>query len=92
MLMNALRSHMAEFGLVVAQGASRIGELIEILAGEKPDTGIPRLARAALAPLVAQLIDLQPRIKALEAELLAWHRGHEESRRLETIPGVHGDD
>jgi hypothetical protein len=36
-----------------------------------PDFPIPALARTALAPLVAQLLDLQPRIRALEAELLA---------------------
>jgi transposase len=37
---------------------------------------------------VDQLLDLQPRIRALEAELLAWHQQSQESRRLETIPGV----
>jgi transposase len=49
---------------------------------------LPPLAKRALAPLVGQLLDLQPRIRALEAELLAWHRQSRESRRLETIPGV----
>ena len=49
---------------------------------------IPPLARTALEPLVVHLTDLQARIKALEAELLAWHRRSAESRRLETIPGV----
>jgi transposase len=37
---------------------------------------------------VDQLLDVQPRIRALEAELLAWHQQSQESRRLETIPGV----
>ena len=49
---------------------------------------LPPLARRALAPLVDRLLDLQPRIRALEAELLAWHQQSQESRRLETIPGV----
>jgi transposase len=88
MLVNALRGHLAELGIVVAQGLSRTRELIEMLTGESPDSRIPALARTALAPLVAQLLDLQRRIKALEAELLAWHRTSAESRRLETIPGV----
>jgi transposase len=88
MLINALRGHLAEFGIVVAQGVSRIRELIEILRGENPNASVPALARAALAPLVAQLSEIQPRIKELEGELLAWHRTSEESRRLETIPGV----
>jgi transposase len=88
MLVNALRGHLAEFGIVVAQGVSRIRELIETLTDENPASPVPALARTALAPLVAQLIDLQPRIKALEAELLAWHRTNAQSQCLETIPGV----
>jgi transposase len=86
MLVNALRGHLAEFGIVVAQGVRRIRDLIAMLTGE--DAPVPALARAALAPLVEQLMDLELRIKELEAELLAWHRSSEESRRLETIPGV----
>ncbi|KLK91627.1 transposase [Microvirga vignae] len=88
MLVNALRGHLAEFGIIVAQGISRIRELIQILTDESADAVLPPLARRALAPLVDQLLDLQPRIRALEAELLAWHRQSQESRRLETIPGV----
>ncbi|EIM24407.1 IS110 family RNA-guided transposase [Microvirga lotononidis] len=88
MLVNALRGHLAEFGIIVAQGISRIRELIAILTDESADAVLPPLARRALAPLVDQLLDLQPRIRALEAELLAWHRQSQESRRLETIPGV----
>jgi transposase len=88
MLVNALRGHLAEFGIIVAQGISRIRELIAILTGESPDAPLSPLARRALAPLVDQLLDLQPRIRGLEAELLAWHRQSQESRRLETIPGV----
>jgi transposase len=37
---------------------------------------------------VAQLRQLQAQIKAIEVELLAWHRATDASRRLETIPGV----
>ena len=88
MLVNALRGHLAEFGIIVAQGISRIRELIAILTDESPDAPLSPLARRALAPLVDQLLDLQPRIRGLEAELLAWHRQSQESRRLETIPGV----
>jgi transposase len=70
MLINALRGHLAEFGIVVAQGVSRIRELITILTDESPDAPLPPLARRALAPPVDHLIDLQPRIRALEGELI----------------------
>jgi transposase len=86
MLVNALRGHLAEFGIIVAQGVRRIRDLIAMLTGE--DAPVPALSRAALAPLVEQLMDLELRVKELEAELLAWHRSSAESRRLETIPGV----
>ena len=49
---------------------------------------LPALARTALRPLVAQLMELRLQIKTIEKELLAWHRTSQESRRLETIPGV----
>jgi transposase len=89
MLANALRAHLAEFGFVVAQGVGRVASLIEKIFGDGGDAlPLPRLMLTALAPLAAQFLDLAPRIKALEVELLAWHRKNEESRRLETIPGV----
>src|SRR3954471_20324106 len=89
MLVNALRAHLAEFGIVAAQGVRPLASLIERGFGKEPEAAeIPLLARMALEPLVASLMDLQQGIKALEADLLAWHRRSEESRRLEKIPGV----
>ena len=37
---------------------------------------------------VARLMELRLQIKSIEKELLAWYRTNQESRRLETIPGV----
>ena len=88
MVVNALRGHLAEFGLIAPQGAEGLADLLE--RSFRPDgTGpIPSLARAALAPLVSQVMQLQGAIKAIDAELLAWHRQNAASRRLETIPGI----
>ena len=84
MVINALRGHCAKLGLIVAQGASRVEELIAII--EDPDDArLPPLAREALGMLVEHA---QARIKQLEATLLAWHRSNEARRRLATIPGV----
>ena len=90
MAVNALRGHLAEFGLVAAQGAKSLAELIECVfeGSGTDDDAVPPLARRALAPLVAQLRQLQAEIKVIEVELLAWHRATDVSRRLETIPGV----
>jgi transposase len=63
--------------------------LIEQILAEGPDRlELPRFARIALDPLIMQLNDLQTRVRAIEIELLAWHRTSAASRRLETIPGV----
>ena len=87
MVINALRGHCAELGLIVAQGASKVEELVAII--EDPgDERLPPLAREALGSLVEQLCSAQARIKQLEATLMAWHRSNQASRRLATIPGV----
>ena len=87
MVINALRGHCAELGLIVAQGASRVEELVAII--EDPgDERLPPLAREALGSLVEQLCSAQARIKQLEATLMAWHRSNQASRRLATIPSV----
>ena len=89
MLANAFRAHLAELGVVVPQGIRHVRALIERVFGEgAPAIDLPALARTALRPLVAQLMELRLQIKTIEKELLAWHRTSQESRRLETIPGV----
>jgi transposase len=87
MLVNALRGHLAEFGVIAPQGLAGIAALVEIVSDER-DERVPRLARRALAMLVRQIEELTREIKVLEAEILAWHRSSETSLRLETIPGV----
>ena len=87
MAINALRGHCAEFGIVVAQGAPKVEELIAIIE-DADDMRLPSLAREALGALVGQLRSAQGRIKALEARLTAWHRSSEASRRLAAIPEV----
>jgi transposase len=87
MLLNALRGHCAEFGIVVAQGAFRVSELVAIIADDK-DIRLPDVAHEALGFLVKQLHGVKEQIAMLEKKLKAWHRSNEASRRLETIPGV----
>lgn len=85
-LINAVRGHMGELGIVAPQGARNVAKLIEALqaAGEE----VPELARSALHALVTQLGLLEIGIRKAEAGILAWHKANEASRRLTTIPGV----
>jgi len=87
MLVNALRGHMAELGVIAPQGISRVADLVAVLMGETTLT-VPRLARQALRGLAAELEALGNRVKEIEAAILAWHKDNEASRRLATIPGV----
>ncbi|GLR79127.1 IS110 family transposase (plasmid) [Azospirillum oryzae] len=84
MLLNALRAHLAEFGIVGAQGPRKLVELIDRLS----DLPIPELVRLALGELVQQVESCSARIAALEKAILAWHRTTEASRNLATIPGI----
>ena len=84
-LINALRGHCGEFGIVVAQGASKVNQLIGLI---EQDARIPNVARAALMSLVEQLRAVQANIVVQERRLKVWHRSNAASRRLATIPGV----
>ncbi len=87
MLLNAVRAHLAEFGIITAQGPAKVFDLVARLrAGEA--LGVPDIVRSALLSLVAQLDSLALGIRSLERQLMAWHRTNAASQRLETIPGV----
>jgi len=87
MLLNAVRGHLAEFGIIAPQGPGKALELIAQLR-EGAHADLPDVARTALLGIGFQLDALVDQIHALERQLLAWHRQDEISRRLETIPGV----
>lgn len=87
MLLNAVRGHLAEFGIIAPQGARQAMDLIAGLRdGRYSD--VPDIARRALLGIGVQLDALGSQIRDLERQLLAWHRQNAVSRRLETIPGV----
>jgi len=87
MLINAIRGHCAEFGMIAPQGAYRASDLIEQVRDAEGSV-LPDLARSALLMLAEQLDALAVQIHALERRLLVWHRQDEASQRLATIPGV----
>ena len=86
-LIRAIRSHCAEFGLVVPQGARRISDLLQLVQETHPST-LPEAAVLTMQMLGAQLNALAVQIRTLERRLLAWHRENKTSQRLATIPGV----
>ena len=86
-IINALRAHLAELGLVAAQGNAGVNELRAIVTDEQ-DTRLPIDARASVIVLAAQLEALESVIGAIEKRIKMQHRSSEASQRVEAIPGI----
>ena len=86
MAVNALRAHLAEFGVVAPQGLRHVERLVAAIKENK--AGLPELARSILRLIVAQLDDTQAKVRQIEARLAQWHRNSRLSRLLATVPGV----
>src|SRR5204863_5055541 len=86
-IINALRAHLAELGIVAAQGDKGVKELLAIVADEE-DTRLPIDARASVIVLAAQLQAVQTLIGSIEKRTKTQHRSNEASKRLATIPGI----
>jgi transposase len=86
MLINALRGHLAEYGIIAATGPGGVSSLIAML--HEAQGSLPPLARSALHGIAAQLRALGSEIKRIETQILGWHRADATSRRLATIPGI----
>ena len=86
-VINAIRAHLAEFGIVAPVGRRGMEELLHIV-GDTGDQRLPEVARTCLAALGAQLRMLKTQILHLDRRIIAWHRGNEISKRLDELPGV----
>jgi len=84
-LINALRGHAAEFGVIAAKGISKIPPLLAAIAAE---TTIPAIAREMMALLGRQIEHLDSQITELEARFAAMHQANALSQLLATAPGI----
>jgi transposase len=86
-VINAIRAHLAEYGIVAAVGRNGVEELLGVVA-DPSDKRVPEIARACLAALGAQLRMLKAQILEFDRMITVWHRSNETSKRLDAIPGV----
>jgi transposase len=86
-LINAIRSHFAEFGFVAAKGPANIAKLITVIRDEQ-HSAIPLEGRAAILILLDQLKSLDAAIAAMEKEATAERRSDDRVKRLMTVPGI----
>ena len=88
-LLNALRGHLAEIGMVAAKGVERAYELkLALQEGVDADgVVVPEVVRAALLPLAAQIDGLDAEVARIDAEIEAAAMADASARLLMTIPG-----
>jgi transposase len=84
-LVNTLRGHAAEFGVIAARGISQIGPLLEAIEAE---TAIPPAAREMLTLLGREIEHLDAKLAEIQVKLTAMHKNNPHSQLLATIPGV----
>ena len=86
-VINAIRAHLAEFGIVAPVGRNGVEQLLSVGA-DSNDRRLPEVARVCVKALGAQLQTLKAQILEFDRMIRAWHRSNEASRRLDDIPGV----
>ena len=86
MLINALRAHLAEFGVIAPQGLRHVEQLVAAIEANKHGSA----GTGAVDPAAdrGQLNDTQAKVRQIEARLAQWHRNSRLSKLLATIPGV----
>jgi transposase len=86
-VINVIRAHLAEFGIVAPVGRNGVEQLLGV-AADASDKRLPEVARACVAALGTQLRALKAQILEFDRRLTAWHRSNEVSKRLDEIPGI----
>jgi transposase len=86
-VINSIRAHLAEFGIVAPVGRQGVEQLLGVVA-DAHDKRLPEIARACVAALGAQLRMLKAQILQFDRMISAWHRSNETSRRLDKAPGI----
>jgi transposase len=84
---NAIRAHLAEFGIVTAKGEGGVSALLAMVSNPE-DKLVPAAIRPILAILVEHWRAGDARIAALDRQIAAWHKSHDDSRRVATIPQI----
>lgn len=85
-LLNGLRGHLAEIGVIAAQGTCNMRALGSLIYEGHPD--IPDAVRASLMPMVTQIEHLDRTIKQIDSDIAAKAKADPVTNRLMTIPGI----
>jgi transposase len=83
-LINAIRGHLAEFGLIEAQGPWNVPRLLAGMEEVDLPDPVPGLVRL----LANQLEEVELRIHEIDTQITAWHKASPVSQRLAAVPGI----
>ena len=86
-VINAIRGHLAEFGIVAPIGRHGVEELLNVVA-DPNDKRVPEIARVCLSAFGAQLRRIKEQILEFDGLIRVWHRSNEMSMRLDEAPGI----
>jgi transposase len=88
-VINAIRAHLAEFGVIAPVGRKGIEELLRVVA-DPSDKRVPDVVRACLAALGRQLLSLKKQILDFDRMIMAWHRSNQTIKRFNCIGSGNG--
>jgi transposase len=86
-VINAIRAHLAEFGITAPVGRKGVEELLNVIANPN-DKPVPEITRACVLAFRSQLRRLKEQILEFDRLIRAWQRSSERSQQLYDCPGV----
>jgi len=84
-LVNALRGHSSEFGIIAGRGTHQVESLLQQIAASD---AVPQRAREMLALLGQQIAQVDTTLATMEKRLVAEHRADPQSKLLAGQPGI----
>lgn len=81
---NAIRAHVAEFGIVAPKGVHNVERLLTMVE----DAALPEGALGSINLLAEQFHDTQTKIEDITVEIRKAAETDEVARRLQTVPGI----
>jgi transposase len=85
---NALRGHLAEYGIVAAALRGGLNQLFSIVQAEDDDEQLPASVKQLLRTLVAEIRAADAHIAELDRKLKDDAKANEACRRLTEVPGI----
>lgn len=84
---NQIRGLLAEFGMIIPKGIAHIRARVPGIL-EDASNELPGEFRSLISRLTQHLIELGRQADEMGAQIEAWHRSNELSRKLTAIPGI----